>query len=90
MLLPCHGPRPRHLQRAQPAGWLRHLRPPGRRLRPGHRSPNPARQPGHPRRLRPRLHCPVAVSRYQLARGRAPAPARRRPAPPARPPALPQ
>ena len=49
-------PRPHPVQRAQPPRRLRHLRPPPRRHRPGHRPPNPPPQPRHPRRLRPHPH----------------------------------
>ena len=44
---------PSRLQRPQPARRLRHLRPPARRLRPGHRPPDPPPLPGHRRHLRP-------------------------------------
>ena len=43
----------RPLQRALPARRVRHLRPPARRLRPGHRPPDPPPLPGHRRHLRP-------------------------------------
>jgi len=48
--------RPHPVQRAQPAGRVRHQRPPARRFRPRHCPPDPAPLAGYPRRLRPCAH----------------------------------
>ena len=46
-------PRSHPLLRPQPPRRIRHLGPPTRRIRPGHRSPDPPPLPCHPRPVRP-------------------------------------